>query len=160
MKPPRAAYRSVKRPAARPTLPATGFKAFIAYADLPAAREAMRTINEVLVASSHPYRLEPMLWRFDQIVAAKWHEPALHDAALADVVVLARSSAGSLPSDVEQWVTDFLGRKQNSRTTLVALLGQEDAWTISIEGPAARTSREVAPATLFSSSVALASRAA
>lgn len=160
MNPLRASFRRMKPSPARPTPPAIGFKAFIAYADLDAAREAMRTINEVLAASGHSYRLEPMLWRFDQIAAAKWREPALHDAALADVVVLARSAAGSLPGEVEQWVTDFLGRKRHCRTTLVALLGREDAWTISIEGPAPRAAGAVAPTTPFSSPASLASRAA
>jgi hypothetical protein len=152
--------RASPRRSKKPAPPVIGFKAFIAYADLAAARQAMSTINEVLVASGHAYRLEPMLWRFDQVVAAKWREPALVDAARAEVVVLARSAPGGLPAEIEQWVTDFLARKEKGRTTLVALLGHDDAWTISIEGPASRPHAEIAPTPIFSGSLPLASRAA
>lgn len=116
--------------------PLIAFKAFIAYADLPAARQAMNTINEVLSVSGQPYHLEPMLWRFDQLAHPRWREQAFVNAAEGNVIVLASSSSKALPPTVEQWVNEFMGQRLNARTTLVALLGQDDAWTISIEGTA------------------------
>lgn len=158
MNSPRAALsRRKPHPPAGRRGPTIRFKAFIAYADLPAARQAMRTISEVLAASGHPYELEPMLWRFDQLAAAKWREPALTDAALAAVIVLASSAPGSLAPEMETWLADLFARRHGRRTTLVALLGPDDAWTISIESaPAARAT----PAAVFHGSAQPASRAA
>ncbi|HUR60228.1 MAG TPA: hypothetical protein VM029_21065 [Opitutaceae bacterium] len=143
----------------QPPRPALEFKAFIAYADLNAARQAMRTINEVLEAAPRPYRLQPMLWRYDQISSDKWREASLADAGLADVVVVASSAAGGMPAAIEQWVGEFIKQKRGTRMTLVALLGHGDAWTISIEGP--RAKRELATTMAFpDSGVALATKAA
>ena len=114
---------------------AIGFKAFIAYADLNAARQAMSAINEVLQAAPRCHELQPMLWRYDQLGREKWSETSLADAAKADVVVLASSAAGAIPAALEKWVGDFLAYKRGGRVTLVALLGHDDAWTISIESP-------------------------
>jgi hypothetical protein len=118
-----------------PARAAFGFKAFIAYDDLDAARGAMKAIDEVLQAAPRGYQLQPMLWRFDQLCSDKWREPSLANAAEADVVVLASSAPGPLTSFVERWVGELLAAKKRmaSRATLVALLGQDDAWTISIE---------------------------
>lgn len=158
----RRPHRRSGSQAKSPGPPPIGFKAFIAYADLAAARQAMSTINEVLRAARHAYRLEPMLWRFDQLAAEKWREPALCDAAKASVVVLAQSASVSLPVEMERWVGEFLARQRHARTTLVALLGNEDAWTISLEGPAAEVPAPyLAPATTpFPPASAVAPRAA
>lgn len=136
----------------RPHLPAVGrveppaapFHAFIAYADVPAAARAMRTINEVLEAVHKKRPLRPMLWRFNQLVHPKWHDAALADAADANVVVLASTAADTLTPELEAWISGFLAHQRGTRTTLVALFGEEDAWTISIEEPAAEAQRLVA----------------
>ena len=133
MKTLRAASRPARAPAS--ALPAIGFKAFIAYDDLDAARGAMKAIDEVLQAAKRRYRLQPMLWRFDQLCSDKWREPSLANAIEAEVVVFASSTPGPLTSFVERWVGEFLAAKKRtaSRATLVALLGHDDSWTISIE---------------------------
>lgn len=141
MKTPCAVSSRRSTSSAPPSLtPRVEFKAFIAYADLNAARQAMRAINEVLQAAPRCHELQPMLWRYDQICSEKWRESSLLDAAKADVVVVASSLAGAMPALLEHWVGDFLAHMRGARTTLVALLGHDDAWTISIEGP--RVARE------------------
>lgn len=112
------------------------FRALIAYADIPAARRAMSEIRDVLAATRRGYELHPMLWRFDQLGAPSWREVALRDAANAAVVVLAGSEPGSLPASLERWVSTLLSRKEGRPTTIVAVLGATDAWTITIEKPA------------------------
>ncbi len=112
--------------------PAQPFHAFIAYADLAAARRAMGTIDEVLRAAGG-FALKPMLWRFDQLLAAKWCDHALCDAGNAQVVVLANTATGPLPPAIEDWVSRLLRRKRGHRLTLVSLQGEDEAWTISIE---------------------------
>jgi hypothetical protein len=116
-----------------PVKEALPFNAFIAYADVPAAGRAMSTINEVLDAVHQKHALKPMLWRFNQLTDPKWLDLAIADAAQASVVVLASTSAKTLTPDLESWIGSFLAHKRGTRTTLVALFGSEDAWTISIE---------------------------
>lgn len=159
MKTQRAVASRRSPPSSPPETPAIEFRAFIAYADLNAARQAMRAINEILRAAPRRHVLQPMLWRYDQVCDAKWHGPSLVDAAKADVVVLASSDAKGMPAGLEKWVGDFLALKRGARTTLVALMGHDEAWTISIEGP--RVARVPATTMVFpGAGTALASRAA
>jgi hypothetical protein len=95
----------------------------------------MHAIDEVLRATRHPFELRPMLWRFDQFIQPAWREHALCDAAQADIVVVASTSNGALPEPLDQWIGALLTRKRGSRLTLVAILGDHDTWTISIEEP-------------------------
>ena len=156
MKTPRASrHRSSPRP--QPVrLPA--FKAFIAYADRDAARAAMRTIDDVLRTESQPHELHPMLWRIDQLCAARWHELALADAASAHIAVLASTQPGALSPELERWIAEFLARKRGTRVTLVALLGPGEAWTISIDQPLASVA--IAAPAVFPAGAALTSQAA
>ena len=130
--------KAISRRGARAAEPLP-FRAFIAYADFSTMRRAMATIHDVLRRSPRAFKFEPMLWRFDQLGVVRWRDRALADAAEAAVVVLAAQETGSLPAPVESWVTALLGRKPGVRTTIVALLGDHDAWTISIEPPQAAT---------------------
>jgi hypothetical protein len=113
------------------------FRAFIAYTDLNAAREAMRVINEVLQAAGRRFQFKPMLWRYDQLGHRQWREISLEDATGANVVVLASGTPGGLPRVMAQWVGAFLACNRGRRATLVALMGRDDAWTISLQQPPA-----------------------
>lgn len=130
-----------RRPQARePLPPARPFPVFLAYADVPAARNALVAIRDALRAHGGNFALQPMLWRFSQLADPKWRERALADTALASVVVLASTEATADHLPVEAWIADLLARRRGLETTLVALLGPDDQWTISIEQPAALTS--------------------
>lgn len=93
----------------------------------------MSTINEVLRAARSKHALKPMLWRFNQLTDSKWCDASMVDAAQASVVVLASTSTQTLTPELESWIGRFLARNRGRHTTLVALFGAEDAWTISIE---------------------------
>ena len=147
-----------RTPSPQPPARPPEFKAFIAYADRDAARNAMRTIDDVLRTEGQPHELHPMLWRIDQLCTARWHELALADAAAAHVVVLASSKPGALSPALEGWIGEFLARRRGARVTLVALLGPGEAWTIAIDQPAGREI-ETAPA-LFHTGAVLNSQAA
>jgi hypothetical protein len=144
--PPPAARR--RCPAVPPPQPAQPFHAFIAYADLPAARRAMGVINEVLEATAGKFTLKPMLWRFDQLASAKWCDYALTDAREAAVVVLASSRPGSLPVALEQWIGALIHHQRGQRVTVISLQGEHDAWTITIEAPAAPAEIQAMPVPL------------
>jgi hypothetical protein len=153
MKPtsPTSAHRRLARPphAMHPvTTPAQPFHAFIAYADLAAARRALGVINEVIGATAGRFALKPMLWRFDQLASAKWCDYALTDAREAAVVVLANSRPGSLPVALEQWISALIHYKRGERVTVISLQGENDAWTISIEAPRAPAEVQAMPVAL------------
>ena len=117
--------------------PPIAFHAFIAYADIPAAGRAMDAINDIFRATPRGHVLKPMLWRFDQLTAPKWHERALVDACAAAIVIFTSTPAAPFSAKLEGWVSELLARKRGRSTTLVALLGPEEAWTVTIEQPAA-----------------------
>jgi hypothetical protein len=133
---PQSTSAGAKRRTAKPLLP---FHALIAYADFPAVRRAMATIDDAMRSLPRRFDFTPMLWRFDQLTVPKWRETALGDAMTANVVVLATSDPGNLPPEMEQWVNTFFARRRGVCTTIVALLGDHDAWTISIEPPPRRS---------------------
>lgn len=114
------------------------FHVFIAYGDIPAAGRAMTAVNAELRSARCNLALHPMLWRFNQLTAANWREPALAQALNASVVAFASSSREPFSEELEQWVRDFLVRRRGAPTTFLALLGEEEGWTISIEEVAAR----------------------
>lgn len=109
------------------------FRAFIAYADLTAARRATTTIADVARHARHRVELHPILWRFDQLAHGHWRERSLAAAREADVVVLATSEGGALPPHVESWVDAFLAANRGHAATIVAVCGPSEAWTISLE---------------------------
>lgn len=160
MKPARARPPRPTRAATRPPETPLPFHAFIAYDDVAAARGAMTAINEVLRAAPRPHGLRPMLWRAAQLTSAHWEEASLREAIAADVVVLAFTGRSALSPAIETWVAQLLARKRGARITVVALLGEDDAWTISIEVPATRAMRPAEIAPLASPSVVIESHAA
>lgn len=122
------------RPGSTKSKPAgPAFNAFIAYADIPASRLAIASINDVLRAAKRGHRLNPMLWKFSQLPAGNWREAAVREALRADVIVLASSTPGTLPAELEGWLSDLVVRSGGRRMTLVVLLGPNDAWTVTLE---------------------------
>lgn len=128
-----ARSRAARKSSRHPGWQALPFKAFIAYAHVGAARQAMSTITDVLRAAHRPYEFVPMLWRFEQLRGGRLRETALADSMDADVVVFASPDSRSLPGFVEKWIGEFLLRKRGTRVNAVALLGEHEAWTIAIE---------------------------
>lgn len=137
MKAPPPAHPRRKRARAKPhgsRAPApTGFPAFVAYGDIPAARRALDEIRTVLIAHDREYRLEPRLWRFDQLSQPRWRDVALRDAGTAGIVVVASSEPGMLPADTEGWLARLLAQKHARSTTVVIVLGNREVWTIVVE---------------------------
>ena len=135
--------------------PALPFKVFIGYADLPAVRRATSTSADAIRVSGRRFQIEPMLWRFEQLASAHWRDRAVQAALQADVIVLAASEPAALGTGIEQWVDSFLAANRGRRATLVAVAGASDAWTISIESPAAKTKPALAAAPASSATSAI-----
>jgi hypothetical protein len=120
-------------------------KVFIGYADLPAVRRAMGSVGAAVRGAAKSVDLVPLLWRFQQLESSHWRDRAITAALDADLVILATSTPGPLPKPTEQWVDVLLNASRGRPVTLVAITGSTDAWTITIERPAAVAAAAAAP---------------
>lgn len=113
---------------------------FIAYGDVPSARDAIAHVGRLLHGGKHATELHPLLWRFDQLDAPRLREMALHDAATASALVFAMSAETDFRPSTDAWISALLDRMHGSSLTALALVGAE-AWTITL-APLAETSGE------------------
>lgn len=118
---------------ARGRTPVLPFKVFIGYADVPAVRCATETIADAIRSTGHRFALQPMLWTFAQLSTSHWRDRSVQAARQADIVVLTNSQPGALSSEIEAWIQLLLTANRGRSTTLVAISGTDDAWTITIE---------------------------
>jgi hypothetical protein len=79
--------------------------------------------------------LHPMLWRFNQLDDPRWRDVALRDAARAHTLVLAMSDEAAFCPRTQTWMTTLLSRLRGSSLTVLALIGHEEAWTITLAQP-------------------------
>jgi hypothetical protein len=115
---------------AAPSLP---FFVFIAYGEVPAARDAFGRVRQTLTHEARDFDVMPMFWRFDQLGQPRWREMALHDAIRADTMVLAMGGAPSLDPTTDAWLAALVDRRAGAPITCLALMGEHDAWTISLQ---------------------------
>jgi hypothetical protein len=115
---------------AAPPLP---FFAFIAYGEVPAARDAFGRVQQTLAREARDFDVLPMFWRFDQLGQPRWREMALHDAIRAHTMVLAMGGAPSLDPRTDEWLAALVDRRAGAPITCLALMGEHDAWTISLQ---------------------------
>ncbi len=120
------------------SLRAVPFRVFIGYADQIALRRATTTIADAVRASGRRVEMVPLLWRFGQLSSPRWRDLALSAAMQAHAVVLACTSPRSEP-ELESWVNSLLSASRGLPITVVAVFGESDAWTITLEGCAALT---------------------
>lgn len=109
------------------------FTAFIAYADIPAARHAISHVSRLVARSRRSVHVQPMLWRFDQLAEPQWQEMALREAAAADALVITMRHPGALDARVDAWLNALARRFHGATVSALALIGDEEAWTISLQ---------------------------
>lgn len=114
---------------AAPTIP---YSAFIAYSSVTAAREALMRVTALLRARGDRHRLQPMLWRCDQLDDPRWREMALRDAARADLLVLAFPDSAPLAVETEAWLTRLARCMRGTELTALVFTGDDEGWTISL----------------------------
>ena len=120
---------SRRRPPPRVRIP---YPVFIAYHDVPAARQAITRLERQLQSQDADRELFPMLWRFDQLDQPRWRQMALRDASRAVAIVLAMGTAPSLNAGTDAWLTALTAQQHGAVISALALLG-DDAWTISLQ---------------------------
>lgn len=102
------------------------FNIVILHDDVAAGQRAMGSLGRLASRFRvDDAKLRPQFWRFDLLQDADWFALALADAANADLLVFAASSASGLPVTVENWLKRCLARKRGSSAAVVALLPAE-----------------------------------
>lgn len=137
------ALRAGAKARAKP-VPPVPVRVLIAYVDIPSARNAIARVERLMHTSptERPTELHPLLWRFDQLDDPRWRETALRDAANATALVLAMSDEADFCPRTEAWMTALLNRMRGSNVTVLALIGERDAWTITLAQPASTLARQ------------------
>lgn len=100
---------------------------------MPAARDAFGRVKQTLSGEKRDFDVQPLFWRFDQLGRPRWREMALHDAMRAHTMVLAMGGAPSLDPTTDEWLNALVDRRAGAPITCLALMGEHDAWTISLQ---------------------------
>ena len=114
-----------KRPAPR------AYPILVLYADLAAGRNAMALISR-LARQHATVRPEPMLWRFDQLADPRRCATAVHDAAKAEIIIVAISAATGVPDTIDSCLTRIVNQRSQAATTVI-VAANDDVWTIAVE---------------------------
>lgn len=129
--------QSRSKPLAGPRKPVP---VLIAYGDVPSGRLALMRTKSMLRETEPDGELRPMLWRFNQLDDPRWRDVALRDATRARAVVLAISDESALCPRTQTWLSSLLAQLRGSSVTVLALVGESEAWTITLSQPAAQRS--------------------
>ena len=105
----------------------------------------MARLTAILRGQREAFHLQPMLWRFDQLDDPRWREMALADAARAATVVLALGNSPTVGPSGEAWLTSLAARQRGAKLTALAFIGDEEAWTISLQHTAGGNRATPAP---------------
>lgn len=112
---------------------------FSLYADFPASVRARWATSEIIKMVGQRWRSPSEMWKLDSLTASdSIRKMVAHDAANADVIVVAISSLGVRPLELIQWLDSLAVRepKRPAAGLLLALLGDEEGesreldWTV------------------------------
>jgi hypothetical protein len=117
----------------RATTPLPAIAVFVAYADVAAARDALDRVRDMFESKRMACRLQPMLWRFDQLDAPRWREMALADATRAFAIVLALSRTEPLCPAADAWLTALAERQNETPIRVLAFTTDDEPWSISLQ---------------------------
>lgn len=130
---------------------------FIAYSDVPAARNALHRVSLLLRSGKRReiFQFQPMLWRFNQLNDARWTAMALRDARLAAVLVIAMSDTSAMCQGAETWLAALASEPDGPAITALVLIGEAESWTISLQRTVQRqrsaaASRDLPPTNVVS----------
>jgi len=96
------------------------FNVVIAYEDFKSGKHARRTCDLLAETLGNSCRFSSQMWKFEILSIPKLREMAVHDAGLADVIIVSCRGSNELPTDVKTWIELWLGEKREA-LALVAL---------------------------------------
>jgi len=82
----------------------------------------MRMIGDLVHKGGTQSGCEPSLWKLDLLLIPKFRELAAHEAAAADMLVIAAHDRESLTVTLQTWIETWPVRTAGRRGALVALL--------------------------------------
>lgn len=105
----------------------------IAYNDVVAGTRAMGVLNKLAKRIGNEIDFVPIPWSFNLLDDVDWKAVAASDAVKADILILAVSSGGTMPSFVERWTKDVIEKKRGTTAAVVSLFdtGQMPHGTVS-----------------------------
>jgi hypothetical protein len=104
----------------------SALRVVIAYSDFAAGKRAMRVLADLGKGLGDDIEFHPLPWSFDLLADIDWREVAARDAINADILIIATSSASTLPPAVERWVKTTIAQKRGTDAAVVALFGPEE----------------------------------
>ena len=110
------------------------FNVLIAYQDLQTGKHAKETYDYLQQNLGRECKLTNQMWKFEVLNIPKLREVAVHDATLADIIIVS-SHGGVLPEPVAKWTESWL-MQGTAALALVALFERGEEVTLS--PPAAR----------------------
>jgi hypothetical protein len=104
-----------------PGKPGVVLRALVMYEDAAVGNRALTMLNSVVRGVATPGQLRCSLWRFHFLNDPSLLEMAAAEAAGADIILIALPNWASLPSEVSEWISLWLGTRGKRPKALVAL---------------------------------------
>ena len=96
------------------------FNVVIAYEDFETGNRARRTCDLLAETLGSSCRFSSQMWKFEILGMPKLREMAVHDAGLADIIIVSCHGSNELPAGVKTWLDLWLEQKSET-LALVAL---------------------------------------
>lgn len=98
------------------------FRLVLIYEDMASGKRAMRTCQALIDKIGEEFEFRNSLWSFDVLQLSKTQSEAAHEAAAADMIMIAARGTEPLPEFVSRWIENWAGQKRSRRGALVALI--------------------------------------
>ena len=104
-----------------------GIKVLVAYDNFSSGCRAMEMLNRLARRGAAAGVLTHTMMRFDLMADAMFFELAVSEAMASDMVVIATMETRELPQRVQDWVVQWLLRREDSPQVLAAIFAEN--WT-------------------------------
>jgi hypothetical protein len=100
----------------------------VVFADTLLAKKSAQIYNELIEQFAPDCVFNASWWKFDRLLQRELFEAASHDAAEADIVIVAAHADEDLPEPVKGWMDMALCKAAKQDRLLIALLGAGTGW--------------------------------
>jgi len=102
------------------------FDLVVAYADRATRARALQLYDHLAGQLLDDYDFKCAWWKFDHLGDPALREHAVDDAADANMIVLSVQGQKDLPALGKAWIEDWLPRRDNRKSALVALVAADE----------------------------------
>jgi hypothetical protein len=113
------------------------FKVVIVYDDFAAGERAVRMLTRLRDESHPQVTLSPVPWSFDYLAELPWRSLALHDVDAADLLVFSISHLEEVSNSINCWITASLHRNRVQSIPVLALFGDDEVCSLSLQSMSA-----------------------